>query len=45
VRWDALKTRGDAVCRFNFTIPELVTPAEALLLTPVQATRPVGPQQ
>jgi hypothetical protein len=43
VRWDALKTRGDAVCRFNFTIPELVTPQEALLLTPVQATRPVGP--
>jgi hypothetical protein len=44
VRWDALKTRGDAVCRFRFTIPELVTPQEALLLTPVQATRAVGPQ-
>jgi hypothetical protein len=25
VRWDSLKSRGDAVCRFRFSIPELVT--------------------
>jgi hypothetical protein len=24
VRWDSLKSRGDAVCRFRFSIPELV---------------------
>ncbi len=34
VRWDALKTRGDAVCRFRFSVPELVTPAEAVMLGP-----------
>jgi hypothetical protein len=34
VRWDALKTRGDAVCRFRFSIPELVTPEEASMLAP-----------
>ncbi|HEY7145497.1 MAG TPA: hypothetical protein VH637_14735 [Streptosporangiaceae bacterium] len=34
VRWDALKTRGDAMCRFRFSIPGLVTPAEAHLLAP-----------
>ena len=28
VRWDELKTRGDTVCRFRFTIPELVTDEE-----------------
>ena len=44
VRWEALKTRGDAVRRFNFSIPELVTPQEALLLRPVPPSRPVGPQ-
>ena len=28
VRWDALKTRGDSICRFRFSIPELVTQEE-----------------
>jgi hypothetical protein len=26
VRWDAVKSRGDSVCKFRFTIPGLVTP-------------------
>lgn len=34
VRWDALKTRGDAICRFRFSVPELVTPQEAAMLAP-----------
>jgi hypothetical protein len=46
VRWDALKTRGDAVCRFRFSIPELVTPEEAPLLEPTRrrprSTSPSG---
>ncbi len=25
IKWDALKTRGDSVCRFRFQIPELLT--------------------
>jgi hypothetical protein len=25
VRWDAVKSRGDKVCKFRFSIPELVT--------------------
>ncbi|MCW3002449.1 MAG: hypothetical protein JWQ20_1747 [Conexibacter sp.] len=25
VKWDSLKSRGDAVCRFRFSIPELMT--------------------
>lgn len=28
VRWDALKTRGNPICRFRFSIPELVTDEE-----------------
>jgi hypothetical protein len=32
IKWDALKTRGDAVCRFRFSIPELATPEERELL-------------
>ena len=30
IKWDALKTRGDSICRFRFQIPELVTPDEQL---------------
>jgi hypothetical protein len=26
VRWEALKTRGDHLCKFRFSIPELVSP-------------------
>ena len=44
VRWDALKTRGDAMCRFRFSIPELVSPAEAARLEPAQdRPRRAGP--
>jgi hypothetical protein len=44
VRWDALKTRGDAMCRFRFSIPELVTPEEAELLAPsTDRPRRAGP--
>jgi hypothetical protein len=44
VRWDALKTRGDAMCRFRFSIPELVTPQEAPLLEPARdRQRRAGP--
>ncbi|MEI8057726.1 MAG: L-2-amino-thiazoline-4-carboxylic acid hydrolase [Actinomycetes bacterium] len=25
VRWDSVKTRGDSVCRFRFTVPSLLT--------------------
>ena len=25
VRWDAIKSKGDSVCKFRFTIPELMT--------------------
>jgi hypothetical protein len=32
VKWDALKTRGDAICRFRFSIPELATPEEREIL-------------
>jgi hypothetical protein len=32
VKWDALKTRGDSVCRFRFSIPELATPEEREIL-------------
>jgi hypothetical protein len=43
VRWDALKTRGDTVCRFRFTIPELVTDEEqALLDSPSEPPRRAG---
>lgn len=28
VRWDAVKSRGDAVCKFRFTVPELLTDAD-----------------
>jgi hypothetical protein len=28
VRWDLLKTRGDSICRFRFSIPELMTQAD-----------------
>jgi hypothetical protein len=44
VRWDALKTRGDAMCRFRFAIPELITPDEAALLEPARdRPRRAGP--
>jgi hypothetical protein len=44
VRWDALKTRGDAMCRFRFSIPELVSPQESALLDPSQdRPRRAGP--
>ena len=26
VRWDALKTRGDHLCKFRVSIPELMSP-------------------
>jgi hypothetical protein len=32
IKWDALKTRGDSVCRFRFSIPELTTPEEREIL-------------
>jgi hypothetical protein len=32
VKWDALKTRGDSLCRFRFFIPELVTDDEQALV-------------
>jgi hypothetical protein len=28
VKWDLLKTRGDAICRFRFSIPDLMTDAD-----------------
>jgi hypothetical protein len=40
VRWDALKTRGDTVCRFRFTIPELVTDEERAQLDATGPARP-----
>lgn len=40
VRWDALKTRGDSLCRFRFSIPELLTPEEERRLS---TRRPESP--
>jgi hypothetical protein len=28
VRWDSVKSRGDSVCRFRFTVPSLLRPGE-----------------
>ena len=28
IRWHAVKSRGDATCKFRFTIPELMTPGD-----------------
>jgi hypothetical protein len=36
VRWDALKTRGDHLCKFRVSIPELMSPNDP------QYARPVG---
>ena len=42
VKWDALKTRGDSVCRFRFVIPELVTEAEQPLVWREPLREPQG---
>ena len=40
VKWDEVKSRGDRVCKFHFSIPELVTPDDP---APGRAPRHVRP--
>ena len=39
VRWDAIKSRGDSLCKFRFTIPELMTSDDP---TPEEYNETVG---
>ncbi|HYB10292.1 MAG TPA: L-2-amino-thiazoline-4-carboxylic acid hydrolase [Alphaproteobacteria bacterium] len=36
VRWDALKTRGDHLCKFRISIPELVSPNDPEYVRPAE---------
>jgi hypothetical protein len=35
VRWEALKTRGDHLCKFRFSIPELMSPNDPEYVSPL----------
>jgi hypothetical protein len=36
VRWEALKTRGDHLCKFRFSIPELASPNDPEFIQPAE---------